>query len=106
MGAIIHVNVHYFDLTRFLKSGSESGIPVYGTLLQGNSIYNQKLGNKGIILLGNESKGISNDLLPFISERIMIPKFSPATQGIDSLNVSMAASVIFSEFARRKDNSV
>ena len=106
MGAIIHVNVHYSDLNGFLKIGSEKGIPIYGTLLEGNPIYNQKLSNKGIILFGNESKGISKDLLPFITERIMIPKFSSATYGIESLNVSMAASVIFSEFARRKESSI
>jgi len=52
-------------------------------------------------LLGNESRGISDSLLPFISHRIMIPRFSAAREGIDSLNVGMAASVIFSELRRR-----
>ena len=70
-------------------------------MLEGNSIYHHKLDNKGIILLGNESKGISDELIPFITEKIMIPKFSDAKEGIDSLNVGMAASVIFSEFLRK-----
>jgi len=79
----------------------ELKIPVFGTMLEGESIYDHKLDNKGIILLGNESKGISYELIPFITEKIMIPKFSKAKQGIDSLNVGIAASVIFSEFLRK-----
>jgi RNA methyltransferase, TrmH family len=101
MGALLHVNVFYFDLKKFLASAVKKNIPVFGTMLQGDSIYNHKLENNGVILLGNESKGISDDLIPFITERIMIPKFSKAKQGIDSLNVSMAASIVFSEFLRR-----
>ncbi len=103
MGAIIHVRVLYTDLKKFLIAGTEKKIPVYGTLFDGESIYNQKLDNKGIILLGNESKGISEDLIPFIEHKLMIPRFSNTTPGIDSLNVGMAASVIFSEFARRRE---
>jgi RNA methyltransferase, TrmH family len=102
MGAILNVGVHYRDLSEFLGMASEKGIPVYGTLLEGESIYSKELGNKGIILLGNESKGISDKLLPFITTRLSIPKFTTASPGLESLNVSMAASVIFSEFARRK----
>jgi TrmH family RNA methyltransferase len=102
MGAIIHVKVLYTDLKMFLEDATDKRLPVYGALLEGESVYSQELGNKGIILLGNESKGISTDLIPFINNKIMIPRFSDATLGIDSLNVGMAASVIFSEFARRK----
>jgi TrmH family RNA methyltransferase len=70
-------------------------------MLEGESIYEYKLGRKGVILLGNESKGISEDLLPYVTSKLMIPKFTSANHGIDSLNVGMAASVILSEFARR-----
>ena len=101
MGAILNVKVHYYDLKKILGLANEKGIPVYGTLLEGESIYSHKLGNKGVILLGNESKGISDDLLPFVTSRLVIPKFTSAKHGIDSLNVGMAASIIFSEFARR-----
>lgn len=101
MGAILNVRVHYCDLKDFLKKAIEQTIPVYGTHIEGKSVYSQTLGKSGIILLGNESKGISEQLLPYITERLMIPRFTTALHGIDSLNVSMAASVIFSEFARR-----
>jgi TrmH family RNA methyltransferase len=101
MGAILHVNVYYYGLKKLIVLANEKKIPVFGTMLEGESIYDHKLDNKGIILLGNESKGISDELIPFITEKIMIPKFSKAKQGIDSLNVGMAASVVFSEFLRK-----
>ena len=104
MGALLHVNVFYSDLKMLFSGAIENSIPVFGTMLEGKSIYDHKLGNKGIILLGNESKGISNDLIPFITDKIRIPKYSDAKEGIDSLNVGMAASVVFSEFLRKSGN--
>lgn len=101
MGALLHVNVFYKDLKEFFTFAVNNSVPVYGTMLEGRSIYTHKPDNKGIILLGNESKGISTELIPFITEKIKIPKFSSATEGIDSLNVGMAASVVFSEFIRK-----
>lgn len=101
MGAILNVNVHYMNLKDFLKTANESGLPVYGAVLEGRSVYDITFERKGIILLGNESKGISEELSAYITDKISIPKFSDAMYGIESLNVSMAASVIFSEFARR-----
>ena len=99
MGALLHVKVYYTELEEYLRNINKT--PVYGTLLKGDSVYNQHLDNKGIILLGNESKGISEKLLPFIAHKISIPCAGLAKQGIDSLNVGMAASIIFSEFYRR-----
>jgi len=101
MGAILHVNVFYVNLKEFFLLARKENISVFGTLLEGDSIYNHKLDNKGIILLGNESNGISNELIPYITEKIMIPKFNSAKSGIDSLNVGMAASIVFSEFLRK-----
>jgi TrmH family RNA methyltransferase len=100
MGALLHVKVYYTDLAEYFKNINKT--PVYGALLKGNSVYNQPLDKKGIILLGNESKGISEKLLPFITHKISIPCSGLAKPGIDSLNVGMAASIIFSEFYRRK----
>lgn len=101
MGALLNVNISYLDLREFLETAGEKEVPVYGALLEGESIYSADIDKKGIILLGNESKGISPDLIPYITKRIAIPKFTEATAGIDSLNVGMAASIFFSEFARR-----
>ena len=102
MGAILNVAVHYCNMSQFLAKAKEKKVPVYGTLMEGEPVYSSELGRSGIILLGNESRGISDDLIPFITNRITIPKFTIAEHGIESLNVAMAASVIFSEFARRR----
>jgi TrmH family RNA methyltransferase len=101
MGALLQVNVFYSDLKKLFTSAAQNDIPVFGTLLEGESIYDHKPDNKGIILLGNESKGISDELIPFITEKIRIPKFSKSREGLDSLNVGMAASIVFSEFLRK-----
>ena len=101
MGAILHVNIYYSDLKKLVSLANENDVPVFGTLLDGESIYRHKLTGKGIILLGNESRGISGDLIPFITHRIMIPGAGRAMPGIESLNVGMAASVVFSEFLRQ-----
>jgi RNA methyltransferase, TrmH family len=103
MGAILNVDVWYLGLADFLGKARKKNIPVYGTLLEGESIYSKDLGKKGVIIFGNESKGISGELIPFMTDRIVIPKFTDAVHGIESLNVGMAASVIFSEFARIKN---
>lgn len=101
MGAILHVNVICYDLKKLFSYAAENSVPVFGTMLEGKSIYSHEPENKGIILLGNESKGISDELIPYITEKIKIPKFSDAKEGIDSLNVGMAASIVFSEFIRK-----
>jgi rRNA methylases len=101
MGALLQVNVFYSDLKKLFTSAVQNDIPVFGTMLEGESIYDHKSENQGIILLGNESKGISKELNPFITKKIRIPKFSKSGEGIDSLNVGMAASIVFSEFLRK-----
>jgi TrmH family RNA methyltransferase len=101
MGAILHVNVYYTDLKEFLMEAENRKLPVFGTVLDGKSVYEHNLGEKGLILLGNESKGISEELDPYITDRIIIPGTGTAKPGIESLNVSMAASIVFSEFSRR-----
>jgi RNA methyltransferase, TrmH family len=101
MGALLHVNVFCYDLKKLFAYAAEKSVEVYGTMLEGSSIYDHNFDTKGIILLGNESMGISADLFPFITKKIMIPKFSGAREGIDSLNVGMAAAIVFSEFIRK-----
>ncbi|NSW93086.1 MAG: RNA methyltransferase [Bacteroidales bacterium] len=101
MGAFLNVKVHVCDLSEFLSSAQKKEVPVYGTVLDGESVYNHSLGRRGIILIGNESRGISEELLTFVTDRITIPKFTDSKYGIESLNAGMAASIIFSEFRRR-----
>lgn len=102
MGAILNVEVHYSELDFALREAGMAGMPVYGTFLEGESIYESKLDDRGIILFGNESKGISGNLAPYITRRLYIPGFSVSDHGVESLNVGMAASIVLSEFARRR----
>ncbi|HPF04341.1 MAG TPA: RNA methyltransferase, partial [Bacteroidales bacterium] len=73
MGAILHVNVFYTDLKVFLASARKNNLRIYGAVMEGESIYSCKLEPNGILVLGNESKGISDELIPYITVRIMIP---------------------------------
>ncbi len=101
MGAILHVNVHYYNLQELLKTVNKKNVTVYGAVLDGESIYDHKLRKSGIILLGNESRGLSEELKHYVTDKIMIPSAVNKAPGIESLNVGMAASVIFSEFLRQ-----
>ncbi len=102
MGAILHVRVFYAGLGEVIEKAASAGARIYGTMLEGEPVYGLALAEPAVILMGNESKGISDRLAGYITERIMIPRYSHALYGIDSLNIGMAASVIFSEFARRR----
>jgi TrmH family RNA methyltransferase len=102
MGAFMHVSVWYRPLDDLLEKALSDGITVYGATTGGNNIYGSNLGSEGIILLGNESKGISDTLLKHVTKKIAIPGPSRPLAGLESLNVSMAAAIICSEFARRK----
>ena len=104
MGSITRTKVHYIGLEQFLKEVNDAGdIPVYGTLLKGNNIYNENLSPNGLVLFGNESSGISSVLMPFISKKIYVPDFSMHNNKPESLNISAAAAIVCSEF-RRKAN--
>ena len=101
MGALLHVNVFYTGLKSFIETAIDNKIAIYGTVLEGEPVYSHKLTNRGVILFGNESRGISDDLMPLVTNKISIPGVGQGIPGIESLNVSMAASVIFSEFQRQ-----
>jgi len=95
MGSLFRVNIVYTDLIDFFKENS--GLNVYGALLDGNNVYQKELNKNGsVLLMGNESKGISEELLPFISDKILIPKIGQA----ESLNVSTATAILCAEFVR------
>lgn len=103
MGAFMHVGVHYAPLEPILTHAREMHLPVYGTVTDAGSIYKKELRQEGIVLLGNESKGLSDNLLSYVTDFISIPGPDVPTAGIESLNVSMAAAIICSEFARRRE---
>ena len=100
MGAISRVNIFYVELPKFLASLKKS-IPVYGTFLNGRNIYEHKLSPNGIIVMGNEGKGIGSECERIIDERLLIPNFPSGRSTSESLNVSTATAIVCSEFRRR-----
>lgn len=93
MGSIFRTTVVYTNLINFFEENNS--IPVYGALLEGDNIYQKPIKHKKVFLLmGSESFGISKELLPFITNKVMIPKFGEA----ESLNVSVATGVLCSAY--------
>ena len=101
MGSIARVKVEYGDLLGLITS-LPSEEPVYGTLLDGDNIYEQSLENHGFIVMGNEGKGISPALAEKVNHRLLIPNFPDGRPTADSLNVAIATAITCSEFRRRK----
>lgn len=100
MGSIFRIKVMTADLFEFIGS-LPAAFPVYGTDLDGQNLYLADIKPNGLILLGNESKGLRNGLAGLTSVNLRIPDFSPGNPKPESLNVSMAAAIVCSEFRRR-----
>ena len=101
MGSLAHVQVVYTDLLA-LVSQLPPSYPVYGTLLDGENIYQQELTSEGIIVMGNEGNGISQALREHINRRLLIPDFHTGELRAESLNVAIATAITCSEFKRRQ----
>ena len=99
MGSIARVKVEYGDLLGLVES-LPADVPVYGTLLDGDNIYQQTLENRGLIVMGNEGKGISPALAKKVNHKLLIPNFPEGRATADSLNVAIATAITCSEFRR------
>lgn len=93
-GSLFRVNCHYADLKALFEANKH--LKVYGTFMDGESIYKTELDQHGFILIGNEANGISSPLQPFVTNRISIPNFGKA----ESLNAAVAAGLVLGEFRR------
>ncbi len=94
MGSLCRVNIIDTDLILFIEKNK--GIPMYAAALSGTSIFKMGRIEEGIILIGNESKGVHEALLNSVSEKITIPRFGHA----ESLNAAVATGIILSHFKR------
>lgn len=99
MGAIARVRIFYTPLVDFLKKMDD--VPVYGAFLEGNNIYEEKLSPAGLIVMGNEGNGIRHPVEKLIPHKLYIPNYPFGTETVESLNVSVATSIVCSEFRRR-----
>ena len=98
MGSLAHVQITYCDLVPLLRGAA---VPVYGTLLDGQDIYQQPLSREGVIVMGNEGNGISPEVRQLVSHKLLIPNFNKNAETAESLNVAIATAITCSEFRRR-----
>lgn len=99
MGSIARVYIYYIDLRELIANRPE-GMPVYGTLLDGDSLYAQQKENRGIIIMGNEGRGISPEIVPLLTHRLLIPPYPADRRTAESLNVATATAIVCAEMRR------
>lgn len=105
MGAIFRVEFHYCDLQESARRFLNAGGRVYGTFLDGRDIYSSELStgedSPVMLVIGNESEGISSGMAAIVSERLFIPPWPSGNSGPESLNAAVAAAIAAAEFRRR-----
>ena len=99
MGAIARVKLHYCSLYELISNLKD--VPVYGTFLDGEDIYTQKLSSNGLIIMGNDGNGISQEVEQLINKRLYIPNYPQSRETSESLNVAIATAIVCSEFRRQ-----
>ena len=96
MGSLTRLSIVYTDLNTFLNNANS---PIYGAVMDGKKVYDTELDKNGILVMGNESQGISTEIEHLLSQKITIPKFSKNNTP-ESLNVATATAILLNEFRR------
>lgn len=94
MGSFCRVQVLYTHLATYLPSIS---LPVMGTFLDGQSVHDYFFPTAGLVVIGNESKGISAEVEQQVSARLTIPRFGKA----ESLNAGIATAIVLDNLRRQ-----
>lgn len=103
MGSVFRMNVTYTSLIDLLVRNTEmKGAPVYAAVLGGEDVFQADLQSDAWLLMGNESRGVSPMLLPFVTKAVSIPSFSKGASKAESLNVAVATGVLCAEILRRR----
>lgn len=99
MGSLSRVSVHYTDLPQLLEKMKQL-MPIYGTMLDGKAknIYTTPLPANAVLVMGNEGKGISADVLKAITHTLFIPPYPTDANTAESLNVAVATAISLSQF--------
>ena len=105
MGAIFRVKMHYVDLIDVSRLVLGNGGNVYGTFLDGTDMYRKELktgkDSPVMIVIGNESDGISAEMEKLVSDKLYIPPYPQNASGSESLNAAIATAITVAEFRRR-----
>lgn len=102
MGAISRVRVVYGDLPAMLGEAARAGAKIYGTFLDGDNIYSSQLSHNGIVVMGNEGRGISPEVAATVTRRLLIPPYPAGRPTSESLNVATATAIVLSQFRSRQ----
>ena len=95
MGSITRINIQYLSLDAFLTS---TQLPVFGTFMDGDNVNTTELPKKGIMIMGNEGKGVSDAISKLCTDRLAIPQFGDVTT--ESLNVASATAILLHEIRK------
>ena len=102
MGSISRVNIFYTDILSFLTNNQKKAT-IYGAFTNGENIHNTKIVENSIIVIGNESNGISEKMIPLIHKKIAIPMNNNAKEmKPESLNASIATAIFCYEFSKKR----
>lgn len=105
MGAIFRVKFHYAEIPALCRAAVSAGGNVYGTFLDGSDMYEKQLNpgkeSPSVIVIGNESNGISNEVASLVSDKLYIPPYPKNDTGSESLNAAVATAITVAEFRRR-----
>ncbi|MDT7832514.1 RNA methyltransferase [Flavobacteriaceae bacterium S356] len=96
MGSLTRISMNYVDLDVFLK---ETNLPIFIADMEGENVYTSKLPKTGILVMGNEANGISEEIRNVSNHILTIPRFGDVQQ-TESLNVATATAILLSEFRR------
>lgn len=99
MGSLARVRVIYCDLCELFDANTN--LPIYGTLLDGEDIYRTDLSAEGIIVMGNEGKGLSPQVRERVDRKLLLPPYPAEQEHAESLNVAVATALVTAEFRRR-----
>jgi TrmH family RNA methyltransferase len=96
MGSLTRISIEYLDLKNYLD---KSPLPTFIADMNGENVYKTKLPKEGVLVMGNEANGVSEDVKNQVQHKLSIPRFGE-TQKTESLNVAMATAILMSEFRR------
>lgn len=102
MGALARVKLHYTSLLDLIRGLPD--VPIYATLLDGENIYSQPLSANGLIIMGNEGNGISEEVRKMVNRKLFVPNYPATRSTSESLNVAIATAIVCAEFRRQAAN--
>jgi TrmH family RNA methyltransferase len=96
MGSLTRVSIYYTDIENYI---TKSNLDTFIADMDGENVYKTKLPKEGILIMGNEANGVSEEIKSLLQYKISIPRFGE-TQETESLNVATATAILLSEFKR------